>query len=203
MAAPLLLLLLLAVLPATEPALNNYTSGYNNSSSNGGNAPIAPTAAAARPAVGPKLVFAHYMLCFQAFSEAYPNPTHSAADVPGYIEEMALAQRHGVDGFALEYGFSYHSQAIYNASLHWMFAACERYVDLLCLSGAPVHTDSLWLSQHQACITFAVQVCAHLQSRCVMTIPGTTPTGAPPPRQRGAAVSHTLTWLVRPMVCMG
>ena len=83
--------------------------------------------APARPAVGPKLVFGHYMLCFQAFSSAYPNPTHSAADVPGYIEEIALAQHHGLDGFALEYGFSARSQPFYNASLHYMFEACEQY----------------------------------------------------------------------------
>eukprot|EP01047_Picozoa_sp_COSAG01_P010741 COSAG01_NODE_461_length_16698_cov_113.458160_3_plen_548_part_00 len=90
-------------------------------------APTPTTPTTARLAVGPKLVFGHYMLCFQAFSSAYPNPTHSARDVQGYMAEMALAQRHGVDGFALEYGFSHNSQPLYNASLHWMFEACEEY----------------------------------------------------------------------------
>jgi hypothetical protein len=76
---------------------------------------------------GPKHVFAHYMLCFQAFSRAYPNPTLSAEDVPGYVQEIAYAQKYGVDGFVLEYGMSARSQHTYNASLFWMFKACEEH----------------------------------------------------------------------------
>ena len=75
---------------------------------------------------GPKTVFAHYMMCFHAFTPGCaPGPNCSsqgAGQVQGYMEEMALAQRYGLDGFALEW---LGSDAFYAESFERIFAACE------------------------------------------------------------------------------
>jgi hypothetical protein len=86
---------------------------------------------------GPKDVFAHYMMCFQAFSkyntanctgmparDCGPSPDHNTTS---YQMEMEIAQANGIDGFAIEYGFSNTADPIYNKTMAYMFEACEEY----------------------------------------------------------------------------
>ena len=67
-----------------------------------------------------KEVFAHYMLCFAAFGEK-GNSTNATA---GYQKEIAIAQKNGLDGFAIEY---LGRDSYYLPSAIGMFAACEAY----------------------------------------------------------------------------
>ena len=77
-------------------------------------------------AAGPKTVFAHYMMCFHCFGNCTPGPSCSYQGASSYIEgyeaEMEIAQRFGLDGFALEWlGGNYY----YNESYYNIFTACE------------------------------------------------------------------------------
>ena len=67
-----------------------------------------------------KQVFAHYMLCFAAFGEK----GNSSNATGGYMQEMAVAQANGLDGFAIEY---LGHDSYYLPSAIGMFAACEAY----------------------------------------------------------------------------
>lgn len=67
-----------------------------------------------------KQVFAHYMLCYSAFGEK-GNSSNATA---GYMQEMAVAQANGLDGFAIEY---LGHDSYYLPSAIGMFAACEAY----------------------------------------------------------------------------
>jgi hypothetical protein len=80
------------------------------------------------PPAHPKTVFAHYMMCFHCFGNCTPGPSCSyqgaSSYLPGYEAEMEIAQRHGLDGFALEW---LGSAPYYNESYYHIFSACEAY----------------------------------------------------------------------------
>ncbi len=76
----------------------------------------------------PKTVFAHYMMCFHCFGNCTPGPDCSYQGASNYLQgyeaEIEIAQRFGLDGFALEWlgGDAYYNESFYN-----IFAACEAY----------------------------------------------------------------------------
>ena len=85
-------------------------------------------------AAGPKTVFAHYMMCFHCFGNCTPGPSCSYQGASSYIEgyeaEMEIAQRFGLDGFALEWlGGDYY----YNESYYNIFTACEVCCACVCV----------------------------------------------------------------------
>lgn len=88
----------------------------------------AANATASAPTAGPKMVFAHYMMCFHCFGNCTPGPNCSsqgASDfIEGYVQEISIAHRNGVDGFALEW---LGGDAYYNTSYYNIFSACERF----------------------------------------------------------------------------
>eukprot|EP01048_Picozoa_sp_COSAG05_P019606 COSAG05_NODE_3113_length_2315_cov_14.234206_1_plen_405_part_00 len=77
---------------------------------------------------GPKTVFAHYMMCFHCFGNCTPGPRCSSQGasnfIEGYVSEIEIAHRNGLDGFALEW---LGDAPYYNESFYNIFAACEAY----------------------------------------------------------------------------
>ena len=80
--------------------------------------PASAAQAAAPAALSPlRLVFAHMMLCFAAFSA----PGNSSAAIAGYVREIGVARAAGLDGLAVEY---LGRDAYYAPAAQGMFAAC-------------------------------------------------------------------------------
>jgi hypothetical protein len=79
---------------------------------------------------GPKTVFAHYMMCFHAFGNCTPGPKCSSQGASSYIQgyktEIEIAQRYGLDGWALEW-LGHEMGGYYNESFYNIFQACEEY----------------------------------------------------------------------------
>ena len=79
---------------------------------------------------GPKTVFAHYMMCFHAFGNCTPGPHCSSQGaspyIQGYKTEIEIAQRYGLDGWALEW-LGHDMGGYYNESFYNIFQACEEY----------------------------------------------------------------------------
>jgi hypothetical protein len=68
----------------------------------------------------PKLVFAHFMMCFAALGPL----GNSSESIAGYMGEMAVARANGLDGFAVEW---LGHDSYYAPSAQGLYAACEAY----------------------------------------------------------------------------
>lgn len=141
--------------------------------------PGAPWLPPQKPAGGgPKTVFAHYMMCFHAFSEnqttcgtCQEGPScqyANAGQVDGYMQEISHAARYGLDGFALEW---LGGEPTYRESFDRIFAACERWnADRPAwatsnFSLIPIIDNGDWTGM-------ASQVALHINSSCMYRVDG-------------------------------